>query len=148
LPKQDEDTLVIVKPDGVAQKLGDRIKAIYVKRGLRIVAEHQARYLSPFWMEFYAEHRSRHYFDQLVNFMVSGPVLFLRLRGPNAVKLVRQLNGVTDPIKRTKTSIRGQWAKGKVGPDNIVHGSDSPESAQRELRLLPQLGGPAPFRAK
>lgn len=126
-----ESTLVIIKPNGVRGGLIGEIvnrfeKARLAVSGIRIcqITREEAE-------GFYAEHRERGFFGELVGFMTSGPVLLLALRGENAVDAVRQMNGATDPKKAMPGTIRFDFAP-SIG-ENVVHSSDSADSAAREV---------------
>lgn len=130
----DERTFVMVKPDGVERGLvGDVIGRLERKglrleqiRGLTISAELADRH--------YGEHRDQPFFDDLVVFIASGPVVAMEWSGPSAVSAVRKVMGATDPQEADSGTIRGEF--GLEITRNIVHGSDSPESAERELKLF------------
>lgn len=126
-----ERTLSIIKPDAVGKNVIGEIYTRFEKAGLRIVAA-RMKHLSKAEAEgFYAEHRERGFFGDLVAFMTSGPVVVSVLEGENAVALHRNLMGATDPKKAEAGTIRADFA---VSIDeNAVHGSDSPESAAREI---------------
>ena len=119
-----EQTLVLVKPDGVKKNLIGDIIARFEHKGLVKVTEAQAKF-------HYAEHEGKPFFGELVDFITSAPLVCAVIRGENAIKAVRQLNGATNPIEAVPGSIRGDFAL-SIG-ENIVHGSDSPEAAEREI---------------
>ena len=129
-----ERTLVLVKPDGVSRGLvGEVIKRLEAK-GLRLVAA-ELRTLDRETAEtHYAEHVERPFFGELVEFITSAPLMALVVEGERAIEAFRAMAGATDPVKATPGSIRGDFALA-VG-QNIVHGSDSPESAAREVALF------------
>ena len=129
-----ERTLVLVKPDGVARGLvGEVVRRIEAK-GLRLVAV-ELRTLTPDVAEtHYAEHREKPFFGDLVTFITSGPLVAMVVEGPRAVEAFRQLAGATDPVKAAPGSIRGDFAT--EVQNNVVHGSDSPGSAVREIRIF------------
>ena len=134
-----ERTLILVKPDGVRRGLiGDVLSRIEGK-GLRIVAM-DLRTLDRDTAEIhYAEHAVRPFFGQLVDFITSGPLVALVVEGPRAIEAFRVLAGSTDPIRASVGTIRGDHAL--EVQQNIVHGSDSPESAEREIKIFfPDLG--------
>ena len=127
-----EQTLVLVKPDGVRKQLIGEIVARFEKRGLKIAAlkfvkmtEAQAKF-------HYAEHEGKPFFGELVEFITSGPVAAMVISGDNAIKAVRGMMGATNPLDSVPGSIRGDYAL-TIG-ENIVHGSDSEESAAREIK--------------
>ena len=134
-----ERTLVLVKPDGVARGLVGEVITRLERKGLRLVAA-ELRTLDRDTAEtHYAEHRERPFFGSLVEFITGGPLMALVVEGPRAVEAVRPLMGVTDPVRSAPGSLRGDYAL-EIG-QNLVHGSDSPESAQREVGLFfPDLG--------
>ncbi len=129
-----EETLVLVKGDGVRRKLvGEIIRRIEAKNldlgdmKLMDVTRELAE-------EHYAEHREKPFFDELVDFITTTPVIAMRVRGEGAIQVMRSLMGATNPAEAAPGTIRGDLALSM--PDNLVHGSDSLESAQRELGLF------------
>jgi nucleoside-diphosphate kinase len=129
-----QQTFIMVKPDGVRRRLvGEVIGRIEAKgydiREMRLFTMDQelAR-------KHYQEHVDKPFFDELVNFIISGPVVAMIVEGPEAVAGMRQLMGATNPIESAPGSIRGDFAT--VIGENIVHGSDSPTSAERETNLF------------
>ncbi len=126
-----ERTLSIVKPDAVAKGLAGTILARFEKAGLKIVAAKMVWLSRPKAREFYAVHKERPFYDSLVNFMVSGPVLVSVLEGENAIKKNRELMGATDPAKADAGTIRKDFAESVER--NAVHGSDAPETAKVEI---------------
>jgi nucleoside-diphosphate kinase len=129
-----ERTLVLVKPDAVARGLTGEIIARIERKGLKIVALEQRTLDRSTAEEHYAEHSSKPFFGDLVDFITGGPLVAVVAEGHRAVEAVRALMGVTDPIKSAPGSIRGDFAT--VMTENLVHGSDSPESAAREVKLF------------
>lgn len=126
-----ERTLSIIKPDAVAKNVIGEIYARFEKAGLRIVAARMA-YLSRKDAEgFYAVHKGRPFFKDLVEFMSSGPVMIQVLEGDNAIQKNRDLMGATDPKKASKGTIRADFAQSIDA--NAVHGSDAPETAATEI---------------
>ena len=126
-----ERTLSIIKPDAVAKNVIGQIYSRFEGAGLKIVAA-QMRHLSRTEAEgFYAVHRERPFFKDLVSFMISGPVMIQVLEGPNAVAKNRELMGATDPTKADKGTIRADFAASIDA--NAVHGSDSAENAKIEI---------------
>jgi nucleoside-diphosphate kinase len=126
-----ERTLSIIKPDAVKKNVVGQILARFEAAGLRIVAA-RMRHLSRAEAEgFYAVHRGRPFFGDLVEFMISGPVLVQVLEGENAIARNRELMGATDPKKADKGTIRADFAESIDA--NAVHGSDSPQNAQTEI---------------
>jgi nucleoside-diphosphate kinase len=129
-----EQTLVLVKGDGVRRRLiGEIIRRIEAK-GLDIQALHLMDVSRELAEEHYAEHREKPFFKELVDFITSTPVVAMRVQGAGAVKVMRNLMGATNPADAAPGTIRGDLAL--ILPDNLVHGSDSPESAERELGLF------------
>jgi nucleoside-diphosphate kinase len=134
-----ERTLVLVKPDAVARGLTGEILGRIERKGLKIVALEQRTLDRATAEQHYGEHDGKPFFGELVDFITSGPLVALVAEGPRAHEAVRALMGVTDPVKSAPGSIRGDLAL-EIG-QNLVHGSDSPESAAREVALFfPDLG--------
>jgi nucleoside-diphosphate kinase len=132
-------TLVLVKPDGVARGLIGQVIDRIEAKGLRVVAAELRTLTVDVAEEHYAEHRERPFFASLVEFITGGPLLALVAEGPRAIEAFRALAGATDPVKAAPGTIRGDFAL--EVQNNIVHGSDSPESAAREIGLFfPDLG--------
>jgi nucleoside-diphosphate kinase len=129
-----ERTLVLVKPDGVVRGLTGEIIGRIERKGLRIVALEQRTLDRSTAEQHYAEHDGKPFFAGLVDFITSGPLVALVAEGPRAHEAVRMLMGVTDPVKSAPGSIRGDFAL-EIG-ENLVHGSDSPQSAAREVKLF------------
>jgi nucleoside-diphosphate kinase len=129
-----EETLVLVKGDGVRRRLvGEIIRRIEAK-SLDIDAMKLMDVGRDLAEEHYAEHRDKPFFEELVEFITSTPVVAMRIRGDGAIKVMRNLMGSTNPAEAAPGTIRGDLALSL--PDNLVHGSDSPESATRELGLF------------
>jgi nucleoside-diphosphate kinase len=129
-----EKTFVMVKPDGVKRRLiGEVVRRIEAK-GYEITGMRMFTIDKELAEKHYAEHVERPFFGELVSFITSGPVVAMRVEGADAVKGMRALMGATNPIEATPGSIRGDFAS--IISENIVHGSDSPESAERELGLF------------
>ena len=129
-----EQTFSIIKPNAVKKNVMGDIVAHFEKNGLKIAAAKLVRLEKSKCEEFYAEHKSRPFFGELVSFMTSGPVLLMVLSGDNAVAKNRELMGATDPQKAAPGTIRAKHGD-SVG-ENAVHGSDSPASAAREIALF------------
>jgi nucleoside-diphosphate kinase len=128
-----ESTLVLVKPDAMRRGLAGEILRRFEARGLEVK---QAKLLTvdrPLAEEHYAEHAEKPFFGELVEFITSGPTLALVLEGEGAIATVRTTMGATNPADAGPGTIRGDLALSM--PDNLVHGSDSPESAAREIKL-------------
>jgi nucleoside-diphosphate kinase len=129
-----ERTLVLVKPDGVRRGLVGEVVTRLERKGLTLVALELRTLSRETAEEHYGEHRERPFFGELVDFITGGPLVALVVEGPRAVEAVRTLMGVTDPVKSAPGSLRGDYAL-EIG-QNLVHGSDSPESAQREIGIF------------
>ena len=128
-----ERTLVLVKPDAVERKLAGEILARFERRGLEIVGAKLVQVSRELAEEHYAEHTEKPFFGELVEFITSAPTLALVLEGESAIGVVRTTMGATNPVDSAPGTIRGDLALAM--PDNLVHGSDSPESAEREIGL-------------
>lgn len=129
-----EQTLILVKGDGVRRRLiGEIIRRIEAKN-LDIRALHLMHVGRDLAEQHYAEHREKPFFEELVEFITSTPVVAMRVEGVGAIKVMRNLMGSTNPADAAPGTIRGDLALSM--PDNLVHGSDSPESATRELKLF------------
>jgi nucleoside-diphosphate kinase len=129
-----EETLVLVKGDGVQRRLiGEIIRRIEAK-GLEIRQLQMMDVGRELAEEHYAEHREKPFFEELVEFITATPVVAMRVGGEGAIQVVRTLMGSTNPAEAAPGTIRGDLALSL--PDNLVHGSDSPESATRELKLF------------
>jgi nucleoside-diphosphate kinase len=133
-----ERTLILVKPDAFARGLSGEIIARFERKGLTIAAMKRMTVTRELAASHYAEHAERPFFGELVEFITSGPIVAMVLEGDNAVRAARQVIGATDPLEAAPGSIRGDFAIA-VGT-NMVHGSDSPESGEREAALF--FGGP------
>jgi len=129
-----ERTLVLVKPDGVRRGLVGEVIGRLERKGLTPVAIELRTLDRATAEEHYGEHRERPFFGELVDFITGGPVVALVVEGPSAVAGTRRIMGVTNPVEATPGSLRGDFAL-EIG-QNLVHGSDSPESAQREVALF------------
>jgi nucleoside-diphosphate kinase len=126
-----ERTFSILKPDATSRNLTGAINAIIEKSGLRIVAQRRLRMTREQAETFYAVHRERPFFGELVTFMISGPVVVQVLEGENAIARYRDVMGATDPAKAADGTIRKLHAK-SVG-ENSVHGSDAADTAAKEI---------------
>jgi nucleoside-diphosphate kinase len=132
-------TLILVKPDAFARGLTGEILARFERKGLRIAALKHLQVTEDLATRHYAEHEGKPFFGELVTFITSAPLVALVLEGHEAVVAARQVIGATDPLEAAPGSIRGDFAL-EVG-QNMVHGSDSNESAEREVGLFfPELG--------
>jgi nucleoside-diphosphate kinase len=128
-----ERTLVLVKPDGVQRQLVGRILARYEERGLRIVGLKLVTVDRDLAERHYAVHKGKPFFEGLVAFITSGPLVAAALEGPDAISMVRSMNGATKPVEAAPGTIRGDLAV-EMG-QNLVHASDSAESAAMELSI-------------
>ena len=128
-----ERTLVLIKPDAVQRALAGEILGRFERRGLQMRAAKLLTVDRELAEQHYAEHREKPFFGELVEFITSAPTLALVLEGEGAIASVRTTMGATNPADSTPGSIRGDLALSM--PDNLVHGSDSPESAAREIGL-------------
>lgn len=129
-----ERTLVLVKPDGVARGLVGEVLGRIERRGYTLVAVELRTLTAEVAGEHYAEHRGKPFFDDLVAFITSGPLLAAVVEGPDVIEAWRTMMGATNPIKSAPGTIRGDLAT--VMTENISHGSDSAESAEREIGLF------------
>lgn len=128
-----EETLVLIKPDGVKRQICGEILTRYERKGLIIKAMKLLQTPKELAEEHYAEHKDKPFFGELVDFITSGPVLAFVLAGKNAVTSVRTINGATNPVDAAPGSIRGDYAL--TMDSNVVHASDSVDSAAREIHL-------------
>ena len=127
-------TLILVKPDAFARGLTGEIVARFERKGLKIVALRKLTVERELAEQHYAEHAERPFFGELVEFITSGPLVAMVLEGHEAIVAARQVIGATNPLEAAPGSIRGDFAL-QTG-ENMVHGSDSPDSAEREARLF------------
>jgi nucleoside-diphosphate kinase len=128
-----ERTLVLIKPDALARGLAGEILGRLERRGLQIRAAKLVQLDRGLAERHYAEHREKPFFGELVDFITSAPTLALVVEGESAISVVRATIGATNPAEAAPGTIRGDLALAM--PDNLVHGSDSPESAEREIAL-------------
>ena len=128
-----ERTLVLIKPDAVKRGLAGGILARFERRGIEIREARLVQVDRDLAERHYAEHAEKPFFGELVEFITSAPTLALALEGESAISVVRTTMGATNPTDAAPGTIRGDLALAM--PENLVHGSDSPESAQRELEL-------------
>ncbi len=138
-----ERSLVLVKPDGVKRALIGTIIERIERKGIRVVAMDLRSLPRELVEEHYAEHQGKPFFEPLVSFMLSGPVVAMVIEGHRCIEAFRTLSGATDPVKAAPGTIRGDLATdvGTTVVQNLVHGSDSPASAEREIKLFfPDLG--------
>lgn len=133
-----ERTLVLVKPDGVRRRLVGDVVSRIERKGLTIAALELRTLDTDTARSHYAEHLDKPFFASLVEFITSGPLIAIVVEGPRAVAALRALAGATDPVQATPGTIRGDHAL-EIG-ENVVHGSDSVESAEREIKIFfPEL---------
>jgi nucleoside-diphosphate kinase len=128
-----EQTLILAKPDAVGRGLAGEIVARFERRGFNLRAARLLKVDRALAEQHYAEHTEKPFFGELVDFITSAPTLALVLEGESAIEVARTTIGATNPAQATPGSLRGDLALAM--PNNIVHGSDSPESAQREIAL-------------
>lgn len=128
-----ERTFVIVKPDGVDRGLIGEVVSRYERKGLRITECKMLRADRATLEKHYIEHREKPFYEELVSYMMRGSILIMVVEGNNAIKLVRNINGKTNPMEAEPGTIRGDYANSIT--ENIVHASDSPESAEREISI-------------
>ena len=128
-----ERTLVLIKPDAMQRRLAGEILARFEQRGLTVRAAKLVLVDEALAHAHYAEHREKPFFGELVDFITSSPTLALVLEGSSAIQVVRTTMGATNPVDSAPGTIRGDLALAM--PDNLVHGSDSPTSAEREIAL-------------
>lgn len=134
-----ERTLVLIKPDGVERRLVGQIISIYERKGLDITALKLIKPSKEIAEQHYIEHKDKPFFTELVDFITRGKVCAMIIQGDNVVKTLRKINGATDPAEAEMGTIRGKFALSKS--ENIVHASDSRESAEREIKIwFPELG--------
>jgi nucleoside-diphosphate kinase len=128
-----ESTLILIKPDATGRALAGEILARIERRGFEVVAGKLLRVERELGERHYAEHREKPFFGELVEFITSAPTWALVVRGEGAIATMRKTIGATNPADAEPGTIRGDLATSM--PDNLVHGSDSPESAEREIAL-------------
>lgn len=128
-----EKTLVLVKPDGVKKHICGEVISRFERKGLEVEAIKMIQVPEELAKKHYEEHEGKGFFKDLIAFITSGPVLVMVIKGENAVAAVRQINGATDPLKAVPGSIRGDFATSI--DENVVHASDAPETAEREIGL-------------
>jgi nucleoside-diphosphate kinase len=129
-----ERTFVMVKPDGVQRRLVGRIINGFEERGLKIVGLKMLQFTPELAGRHYGEHQGKPFYQGLVDFITSGPVVAMVLEGKDCISMVRTMLGATDPKKAGVGTIRGNYGI-DIGR-NVVHGSDSPESARREIGIF------------
>lgn len=124
-------TFSIIKPDGVKKNVIGKVVALFEENGLTVIGQKMVQLTRPQAEGFYAVHKERPFFGELVNFMLSGPVVLMVLEGENAIAKNRDLMGATDPAEAKDGTIRKLFASSKG--ENTVHGSDAPETAATEI---------------
>ena len=136
--KRTETTLAIVKPDGFGKRLVGKVIQMYEDAGLNLVAMRRTELTREKTEGFYAVHKERPFFPELIEFMTSGPAVVMAWRGEGAIDKVREINGATNPADAAEGTIRALW--GDNIQNNIVHGSDAPETAEFEVGyFFPEL---------
>lgn len=123
----------MIKPDGIKRGLVGSITSRYENKNLKILACQMVRATKDQLEKHYAEHIGKDFFEKLIDFMISGPLIIMLLEGENAISVVRKLHGATDPNDAAPGTIRGDYAYHTT--ENLVHASDSKESAQREIKI-------------
>jgi len=129
-----QSTFVMIKPDGVRRGLVGEVISRLERKGLTLVRMRMLTIPDEMARQHYAEHTKKPFFDELVSFITSGPVVAMDWSGPSAISVARSVMGTTNPLEASPGTIRGDF--GTVITENIVHGSDSTESASRELALF------------
>ena len=129
-----ETTLSIVKPDGFGKRLVGKVIQLYEEAKLELVAMQRMELTKEKAEGFYAVHKERPFFPELIEFMTSGPVVVMAWRGDGAIDTVREINGATNPAEAAEGTIRAQW--GDNIQNNIVHGSDGPDTAKFEVNYF------------
>lgn len=129
-----ERTLVLIKPDGVRRGLAGEVLSRMERKGLRIVAMDLRTLDREIAETHYAEHAGKPFFGSLVEFITSAPLVAIVAEGPRAIEAFRALAGATDPVRALPGTIRGDYAL--EVQENIVHGSDGPDSAEREIKIF------------
>ena len=129
-----EQTLILVKPDGVQRGLIGEIISRYEQKGLKIIGLKMLQCSPAKAEELYAIHKGQPFYDKLIKFMTSKPIVAFGVEGPNAIQLARIINGATDPVESVPGSIRGDYSTNITY--NLVHASDCLENAKRELAIL------------
>ena len=129
-----ERTFIMLKPDAISRKIIGKIFERIEKKGLKIVALKLVRMNEMKASELYSIHRGKDFFNDLIKFITSGPVIPMILEGPKAVEMVRRIIGSTNPFEAEMGSIRGDYATDIT--QNVIHAADSPESAEKEMRVF------------
>jgi len=131
-----EQTLSIIKPEIVARNQIGAVLAMIEKAGLRVLAARMMHFSREQAERFYAVHKGKHFFDTLIQYITSGPVLVMVAEGENAIALYREIMGATDSKKALPGTIRALFGNMTLMEENAVHGSDSPENAREEIALF------------
>ena len=129
-----ENTLILLKPDAVSKGVCGEIIARFEKRGLKIIGMKMLQLSKEQAAMHYCEHQGKPFFEELVTFITSGPLVAMAVQGENAVKLTRTMMGTTNPLDAAPGTIRGDFAK--TMKNNIIHGSDGIMSAEREIKIF------------
>jgi nucleoside-diphosphate kinase len=129
-----EQTLIVLKPDAVERNLIGEILSRFEKSNFKIVKLQKMNYTKKMAQTFYSDHKEKPFFDELVSYIISGPVVAAVLEGKNVIAKTREINGATDPKKAEKGSIRGDYGIGIT--NNTIHASDSPESFEKEVKVV------------
>lgn len=133
-----EKTLVLIKPDGIKRNLIGKIISFYEEKDLKITAMKMIKADVKTVEQHYEEHKNKPFFRELIEFLTEDKLVAIIIEGENSIQLVRKINGATDPLQADSGSIRGKFANNKER--NLVHSSDSLESAKRELKIwFPEL---------
>ncbi|QGA54968.1 nucleoside-diphosphate kinase [Sulfolobus sp. E5-1-F] len=127
-------TFVMIKPDGVRRGLVGEIISRFERRGLKIVSLKMVKMSREVAEKLYEEHKGKSFFEELVNYVTSGPVVCIVIEGDDVVQVIRRMIGNTDPKEAPPGTIRGDYALSKS--ENVIHASDSIEKAQREISLF------------
>jgi nucleoside-diphosphate kinase len=125
---------VMIKPDGVKRRLIGEIISRFEKRGLNIIAMKMVRISRETAEKLYEEHKGKSFFEDLISYITSGPVVCMIIEGDEAVSVIRKMIGATDPKEALPGTIRGDFALSKA--ENVIHASDSPEKAKKEMSLF------------
>ena len=133
-PVAVEKTLIMIKPDGVSRRLVGEIISRFEKKGFRIKALKMFKFTREQAEEFYKVHKGKPFFESLINFITSGPVVAMVIEGDSAISVARLMIGPTDGRLAPPGTIRGDYALSKQ--ENVIHASDSPESAEHEIRVV------------
>jgi len=133
-----EKTLVLIKPDGVQRKLIGKIISFYEEKDLTILALKMLKANDTIIGQHYIEHKDKPFFNDLIEYLTEDKIIAMVIEGENAIKLVRKINGATDPLEADMCSIRGMFANQKER--NLVHASDSVDNAEKEIKIwFPEL---------